>query len=124
MHLTRSTRTRAWLISLAVTALVLMQSLGLMHGVLHVPGGQGTHVAQRLQPGDAPHGVSALFTGHVNGDDRCQLYDQLAHADMASLPVLALPSEFAEAPRTVDVLVLLAAAQPLGFQARGPPAFA
>ncbi len=118
------TSVRAWLVSLAVTALVLMQVLGAMHGVLHTP---RTASLGRVQAFAEPVGflkdVSSLFAGHARDGD-CQLFDQLAHADLASIPAALLL-----APAPTNSLVARAATPALlvhafTSRARGPPVLA
>jgi hypothetical protein len=105
---------RAWLSSLALVALVAMQSLGAMHSVAHALGHEGAE----------GQGVVKLFGGHAAGSADCHLYDQLAHADVVAFstpPLVAPPLVFAPAPLPTDSLP---AAAPRFFQARGPPASA
>lgn len=91
----------AWLLA---AALLLAQSLGLAHQVLHAPGG-----AQD----------TALF-GHHDGAD-CQLFDHLAHGDALAA---ALPPPLPDLPAAAPA----AALQPgearvcsTAYSARAPP---
>jgi hypothetical protein len=111
----------AWLLALVLLA----QSLGQVHGVLHAGAPQGEISAQHLANASGHEArtdswLSHLFDDHANATD-CRLYDQISHGDCiptaALLLALALP---------VPVLATLspesAWARPtLQIQARGPP---
>lgn len=101
-------RPRAWLVSLALGMLVLMQAVGGMHAVLH-------HGASAADPHDSPFGLHA-----ANSAD-CQLFDQLAQADLAWLPPSAWtatpPPRAARAPADTPSTPR----QARFFRARGPP---
>ncbi|MES2415782.1 MAG: hypothetical protein V4614_18465 [Pseudomonadota bacterium] len=121
----------AWFMPLLLAcALLLAQTLGLMHGVVHVPHGDGsrsgatvTLQSAHLQgEAQAHHGpwVDALFSSH-HGDNDCRLFDQSSNGSAApqvaslALPVL-LPS-FVVAIFQGEALARWAAL----FDARGPP---
>lgn len=114
-------RLRSWVVHLTVASLLLAQSLGLLHRSVHQP----TH-GKVFAAGTAHHAPSAvadLFADHTLDTD-CRLYDQLAHADLAPLPVLALPCSFSTAPSSAT---LPCGHQPVprrGYRARAPPALA
>lgn len=100
---------RGWPLLLA--ALLLAQTLGLVHRVLHAP---ATTAA-------ATHDAGAPGFGHDAGDGQCRLYDQLAHGDLAfgampALAVVPLPAATAGVPPAGRL-----APQASGFLARGPP---
>ncbi|WP_140634523.1 hypothetical protein [Methylibium rhizosphaerae] len=110
---------RAWVSSLALLALVLAQTLALVHGVVHLP----SHPELSSQEAAASASADHLL-GHAQGDQQglsCQLFDQIAQA--GGLPV--------DAPAFVPpacAAVLTAQAEPeaasqplLAFHARGPP---
>jgi len=91
----------AWLLA---AALLLAQTLGLAHQVLHAPGG-----AQD----------TALF-GHHDGAD-CQLFDHLGHGDaLAATALLPLPQAPAAAPAAA-LQPGIAQACSTAYSARAPP---
>ena len=128
---------RLWaLIALGVLALVLLlsQTLGLLHAIVHapalatVPTAQVTHVPNAAEalaapaPGADPY-FSRLFRGHSrqDGDPACRLYDQSSHVDaLPGVPVLALPLVLPPFVFAVVSGLALARWHAL-FQARGPP---
>lgn len=77
-----------------VLALLMAQTLGLVHGVVHTPvqaGKQHVEHADQDHPGHAHGLIDALFSGHA-GDADCRLYDQLSHSDsVADVPAVILP---------------------------------
>lgn len=108
--------------------LLLSQSLGLLHGIVHGPSGASGHAAQVVHAvGEVEHGadrfLDRLFSGHSSedGDSGCRLYDQSSHCDaMPGVLVLALPLVLT--PFFFSVLPGLAVARWHAlFQARGPP---
>ena len=106
-----------WLLALSV-ALVLAQSLGLMHRITHFAA-LGSGGAQLSQPAEGKW-VASLFRGHASDSD-CRLYDPLNHEGAPTVAVLALPlvlSSFFLARLQGDVVARHAAL----FEARGPPA--
>ena len=121
-----------WAVALLMLALLLSQTLGLWHGIVHGPvtlahtahPAQATHThtvhaapathADMSQPWLGAHGGQA-------GSAECRLYDQCSHVDaLVQVPALALPLVL-----TSFVLVALAglarARWHAHFQARGPP---
>lgn len=74
-----------------VLALLVGQTLGLVHGVAHSPVQPAGHVAS-AQHDDPAHGlIDTLFAGHGTDAD-CRLYDQLSHGDTAAgVPAISLP---------------------------------
>ncbi len=92
--------------------MLLLQALGLWHGVVHAHG----------HPGHGQHASSGAFSGHDEGDEQCRLYDQLAHADIA-VGQAAAPAVLTQ-PGDEDAAVPTGrlAPQAAGFLARGPPA--
>lgn len=101
---------------LLTLALWFASTLGLVHGVLHVP---GVPQARSVEVGNKLSFV--LFTDHHDGDAQCRLYDQLSHGPAAiGVPMIALPLvlptatlEFLRGEALVRWVAL--------FQARGPP---
>jgi hypothetical protein len=118
------------LLRAGVLALVLLlsQSLGLLHGIMHAPSAAAGHAAQVVHAvGEVEHGagrfLDRLFSGHSSedGDSGCRLYEQSSHCDaMPGVLVLALPLVLT--PFVFSVLPGLAVARWHAlFQARGPP---
>lgn len=126
---------RRWPLVLAFAlAVLLSQTLGLLHEVVHphVPTGEQAHSAQKHlrealdgvgQPRHEAAGtgfLALLFSGHQSDSD-CQAYDQLCHFDALvdfAAPVLPLVLQ--------AVVLLFLAGQATTrwhalFQARGPP---
>lgn len=101
---------------LLTLALWFASTLGLVHGVLHIPGVPHAPSAER-----GTSYMSALFSDHHDGDAQCNLYDQLSLGPAAiSVPTIALPLAFLTA--TVDFLRGEALARWVAlFRARGPP---
>ena len=112
----RRTRHRAWLTSLALMLLVLVQGLGAAHRIQH---GLSGHVAKAAQPAD--DSPAARSFGHTRGGVDCQLFDELAHADLHTTPALVLPVWHGEAPRAVRLPEPAVLAPPWRLRARGPP---
>ena len=116
-----SRRAFAWLL---LSALLLSQSLGLLHRTVHGAGLRSIGVAslQAVLPGDSGVRASldALFGGHDGASD-CRLFDQLAQGDVLScLPVVPMHA----APMALLIVQLqgLAVARWAAlFEARGPP---
>lgn len=112
-------------VGLLLSALVLLQSLGLIHRTAHrtqVPAGITS--TSLTTPSAGPHAdagwLKALFTGHAEGA-ACVLYDQLAHADVLfDVPTPHLPDTPVMRAGTVHRAWHLAY-QAAGFLARGPP---
>ncbi len=102
---------RGGLMALAVLLLVLVQTLGLVHGVRHA--------------GAASQSPAAAYKdfafGHDAGSADCRLLDQLAHADVAPLPVMGEPPLPARATCAVRSRALPSGAPQWHPQARGPP---
>jgi len=108
-----------------VLVLVLVQTLGLMHRIVHLHG--------RMQTSESPAAgvvgdtgeswVKALFEGHDSERD-CAQYDQSSHGDLAwgghAMP-LTMVSAFSAIVQHPGWHL---AAQAAGFLARGPPATA
>lgn len=113
---------RRALLAILLPALLLAQTLGLLHATLHVAVHDAPPAAI-TQAAEAPqaHGwVADLF---AHGDaSACRLYDQLTHGDAAvpAAPEAAVPRACGVTPFFALHVVALAAASP--FQARGPPA--
>ena len=104
--------------STLLVALVLAQTLGLVHRIVHAP--IGGYPAASASKAAGTGWLKALFAGH-SSEQGCDLYDQLSHAD-------AVPEAPAAAflVRGVDAVptwhsVGQVAAQAAGFLARAPP---
>ena len=108
---------------LLACAMLLAQTLGFMHGVVH--GAAGSNVQVTLQSaGEAcepsANWVDKLFSSH-QGDNDCRLFDQASHGSAApQLAALALPVVLPSVAVAIFQGEALArwAAQ---FDARGPP---
>ena len=101
-----------------VAALLLLQTLGLMHGVAHHRGLVTVQASEQ-----APKGwVDALFAGHEKGS-ACALFDQLLQLDtLHGTACAAAPAFGVQAPGEAH-RAWHVALQAHGFLARGPPAF-
>lgn len=129
-------RPLAWLV---VFALLLAQTLGLIHGVVHGGGHGGVHALQvphmQLHDGgqepqhlhdhasNADHDadlLASLFSSH-DGDSDCRLFDQASHGHAApALAPLVLPMMLS------SLLVAISQGEAIArwaalFEARGPP---
>jgi hypothetical protein len=96
------------------------QWVALLHGVMHRPVPAAALGALHAGPGADPGG---LF-GHASGGDDsglCQLFDQLAHADVLwAAPAWAGPHA-APLPRRLGEALPLRCIPAAGAHARGPP---
>lgn len=126
MHTLRRHHTlRTTLAGLVLLALVTMQSLGLLHRIVHARGAADD--APRVQAmADAAMSAGAggwldqLFAGH--DQHGCDAFDQLTHTDaLCGVPALPLAAPLATAPAQRHHAWHLAH-QAAGFLARGPPA--
>lgn len=135
--MTRSLLQQHWsqrLMGVLAFVLLLNQTLGPLHGVVHAPSSMsavGTHqpharagaYAVAAPDRSADSLFSRLFEGHSrdSGSADCRLFDQSSHCDaMPGVPVLALPLVLQ--PFDFSVLPGLAVARWHAlFQARGPP---
>lgn len=113
----------AWAALAWVLALLLAQTLGLVHGVLHGQGRLAPTAGVHAPRGDAPPGwLLGWAADHDEGDATCQQIDQLGHGP--ALPVLESLPAFAPAVAvcaTAPALPpVLRVAQP--YQPRAPPA--
>ena len=106
--------------STLLVALVLAQTLGLVHRIVHGPTGGHPAAAAARSNSSGTAWMKALFAGHFS-EQGCDLYDQLGHADavpQAPIAALVAPDVDATPSRHSGVQV---AAQAAGFLARGPP---
>ena len=115
-------RLRRLACSTLLFALVVAQTLGLVHRIVHAPiGGHPAISASASSMTSTGMGwLKALFAGH-SSEQGCDLYDQLSHADAvpAASTAAILVQAFAAVPTWHSVGHL--AAQAAGFLARGPP---
>jgi len=112
---------RRWVVHLTVAGLLMAQWLGQVHRTVHLPaGGHALAAATALH---TPSAVADLFDSHTLDTD-CRLFDQLAHADLAPLPVLALPCDFSTAHSLASVPCGHQPALERSYCARAPPALA
>ena len=121
--LASSLAVRRSVFALLLIALVLVQTLGLMHRIVHAHGRSQTAElpAVNVDGGSAESWVKALFEGHDSERD-CAQYDQLSHGDLASGNVATTTSVAPELPVVAHHPGWHLAAQAAGFLARGPPA--
>ena len=124
------------LATLLALALWFASTMGLVHGVVHLPGvpqaiaqtGTGGASSPSLPSSAAKvvrathlTGFAALFADHADGDAQCRLYDQLSHGSAAlSVPLIVLPLVLPTATFDFFQGEVLARWVAL-FQARGPP---
>jgi hypothetical protein len=112
-----------WHIGVLALALVLAQSIGLIHGIAHAPLLANAYAEQ---VGDAPDSfVERLFGDHhdQNGNAKCHLFDQSNHLDGAcDVSSVALPTHLATVV-PVAFTGLSAVRWLAAFHARGPPFF-
>jgi hypothetical protein len=113
-----------WHIGVLALALVLAQSIGLIHGIAHAP--LLTNNVFADQAGDASSSfVEQLFGDHQDqsGNAKCHLFDQSNHLDgLCNVSAVVLPTHFATA--TPIAFTGLSAARWLAaLHARGPPFF-
>lgn len=116
---------------LLLPAILLWQTLGLLHGTWHHDGGAVAHTSSHAQmheaadaatpqPQAAVDSLTRLFA-HDPGSGDCRLLDQLSHADSLT-PVVALCVPSLDANRVEPVRPdarVVRTSSP--FQARGPP---
>lgn len=117
---------RSWLQLLLAVVLLLAQSAGLRHGVLHPHAGLGQGAAglQSSAGHAAPGAAEAAVAHHEDGSALCRLVDHLGHADL--LPTTTLVVLQAARP-PLPPAAPCAGATPCtttAYEARGPPATA
>jgi len=131
-QLGRSSVHRRWPVAsgVIVLALLLAQTLGLLHGIAHGLNGAGASSIAARAHSDAepsyaahePHArVAGLFDTHEDESAECRLYDQLTHGDVlwsaiadfaAPAPLPPLTYRAAQAPRGACASWSLARAPP------------
>ena len=112
-----------WHFGVLALALVLAQSIGLIHGIAHAPLLANTHADQASGTPDSF--VERLFGDHhdQNGNAKCHLFDQCNHLDGVShVHAVVLPTQFA-AVLPVAFSGLFTVRWLAAFHARGPPSF-
>lgn len=106
-----------------VFALLLAQTLGLMHGVVHGLGHGPQQGALHLEASDKPHTgdwLTSLFSSH-DGDHDCRLYDQASHGSAApAIAPVHLPAVLPSVAVAIFQGEAIARWAAL-FDARGPP---
>ena len=112
-----------WHIGVLGLALVLAQSIGLIHGIAHAPLLTLTHAVQASEAPDSF--VEHLFGDHQDqdGNAKCRLFDQSNHLDgLCDISAVVLPTHFA---RAIPVAFTGRSTVPwfATFNARGPPSF-
>ncbi|MGH8035041.1 MAG: hypothetical protein ACREO9_07445 [Lysobacterales bacterium] len=122
-----SARSLAWLLA---CTLLLAQTLGLMHGVVHGSevhgldrGHQHPHGHDHVHDSDADPGtgwLASVFSSH-DGEPDCRLFDQGSHGSAApAMAALCLPMVLSSFVFDVSRSEALARWAAL-FDARGPP---
>lgn len=125
----RTSLPRRALTAALLLSVLLVQWVGLIHGIVHAPGPSGWHAAVEARSaadrppaaGDASRADANAPFGAHDDQSQCRLFDQLAHADLAWQvpPMLLEPSSGADlAPAPMGGHM---AAQAAGYLARGPP---
>ena len=126
----RASRLTLWMPLLLACAMLLAQTLGFMHGVVHGPiygsysaaGSDGQVTLQSADESCAPSAnwVDKLFSSH-HGENDCRLFDQASHGSAApQVAALALPVVLP--PMAVAIFQGEALARWAAlFDARGPP---
>ena len=116
--MSRARRSSAWLLALA---LLLAQTLGLVHGQLHATTQQLAQAHSQASSEAPAARWSGLFDAHGSAAD-CLVFDQLSHGDAAPLlPLLARPPLPVAAGLLDFVQGLIPARRSAPFDARGPP---
>jgi hypothetical protein len=121
--------TLSW-VSMLLGAMILAQTLGLIHAYVHAPHTQRAgvvaghdHQARATTDADGHAHVwsEALFAGHDDGSNSCRVFDQQGHsAPMMALASLVLPSVLrALVPPAAIACKRISSAAP--FEARAPP---
>jgi len=106
--------------STLLVALVLAQTLGLVHRIVHAPIGGHPPVSASASMAAGAGWLKALFPGH-SSEHGCDLYDQLSHADaVPEAPAAAILARGLDAVPTRHSVGQIAA-QAAGFLARAPP---
>jgi hypothetical protein len=105
-------RSRAVWMGWLLGMLVLLQTLGLVHRVVHAHAGVSYTVSQN----------SPLFENHEAGGVQCQLFDQLSQADCVDFFPPASPFFSATFYSYSTLGTLLLRATLRQFRARDPPA--
>ena len=115
-----------WRVGVLALALVLAQSIGVLHGIAHAP--LLTHTAVAQAASDVPASlVERLFGDHHDGNGhlnaQCRLFDQCNHLDgLSDVPQVALPTALTSfIPFVFTGLLTVRMLAP--FRARGPPTF-
>lgn len=112
-NLQRLRRPRTWLAGSLLGLLLALQTLGLVHGIAH---------AARHQTAASVQKAGSLFGVHDAGGVDCQLYDQLAHGDLAAPAAIGWASAPLASSPFVDAHAGLYVPPTRRFGARDPPA--
>ena len=101
-------------------ALVLAQTLGLVHRIVHAPIVGHPAISASASTTAGTTWLKALFVGH-SSEQGCDLYDQLSHAD--AVPAASTAAILVHALDVVPTWHSVGhlAAQAAGYLARGPP---
>ena len=111
-----------WLVGLALSSLVTVQCLALVHGIGHRSSVSAARQnAGQAVPGKAVSSVLALVYGHDEGSSACRLLDQLVQASplASAAPVVVAAASHAGVPCASELPARQAA--PRFYRARAPP---
>ncbi|MET0334774.1 MAG: hypothetical protein ABW190_10925 [Rhizobacter sp.] len=112
MRRLQDARLRRWMIQWALSSLLFVQMLGLLHGIEHRPQANGAVAAQQ---------VGETF-GHPASSVECRLFDQVTHTDLAEGDTLpAFVRELAPQPPIAHAHDAHSPAFERHYGARGPP---
>lgn len=115
-HLRTSTL-RHWAVHLAVAALLLAQSFGMLHRVAHQPLRALADASSVVAGGDS----ASQAWSHERDSSDCRLFDQLSHADLAPLTSVVAACHFGSAPAGAPVHHGHTPAPLRHYGARAPP---
>ena len=112
-------RLRRPLAMASVCALLMAQTLGLLHRLVHA---HAPHPAATAQAAAAPAVASleALFANHHDEAD-CQAFDQFSHGDALAVTVVDADKLRLAQPPAPGRLGCAVAARVTGYRARAPP---
>lgn len=115
----RTSTLRHWAVHLAVAALLLAQSFGVLHRVAHQPL-RVVADASSVVVGDS---AVAQTWGHERDSSDCRLFDQLSHADLATVSPVGAACDFGSTPVASPIRHGHTPAATRHYGARAPPLF-
>jgi len=121
MHLALSLRNLQRVLSALLTALIMVQTVGVLHRVAHAQQSEGvfSHAAPAVAKDDVSL-LAAIWGDHSNSAE-CQLFDQTC-PDLLQSPVWALPAVSVKPIWMAALLLERFALFERFYAARGPPA--